>query len=235
MYVFNCVVCISVELISQGCVILHYPSWCIQHNWLYACMYLCIMNFVKCIYTHSMSLYSRIVLDPWIFVIPRKVILKKKWTTFCARLEGTLLPAKLLIGGIMGGKHHCCSIWRPWCPFCLGVATLRVCPTVYNCVQMCVYSITLRLRQRSVCAWLARMIYCATCRLVHDLAVPPRPFQWCCSSSEILRHTHMNVHFILFLKSGLWQQHLPHFHTVCVQALWRCRHRESLHMSVCSQ
>lgn len=73
---------ISVELISRRCVIPHYPSWCIQHSRLYACMYLCIMNCVKCIYTRCMSLYTHVLLDPWIFfcfvfVIPLKVKLKE--------------------------------------------------------------------------------------------------------------------------------------------------------------
>lgn len=47
-----------------------------------------------------------------------------------------------------------------------------VCPAVYNSVQMCVY-ITLRPRERSVCAWLARMNACAIWGLVHALDVPP--------------------------------------------------------------
>lgn len=42
-----------------------------------------------------------------------------------------------------------------------GVVYENAHPAVYNSVQMCVY-ITLRPRQRSVCAWLARMILCAT-------------------------------------------------------------------------
>lgn len=36
--------------------------------------------------------------------------------------------------------------------------------------------ISLKPRQRSVCAWVARMIYCAIWGLVHDLAVPPPPW-----------------------------------------------------------
>lgn len=77
--VFVLVKFISVELIRQGCVILHSPLWCIQHR-LYACMYLCIMDCVKCIRIYSLYVliysYSTWPLD---FVIPLKVKLKKKW------------------------------------------------------------------------------------------------------------------------------------------------------------
>jgi len=45
-------------------------TWCIQHDLLYACMYLCIMNRVKCIYTHLYVLiYSCSVLDPLGFFV----------------------------------------------------------------------------------------------------------------------------------------------------------------------
>lgn len=50
---------------------------------------------------------------------------------------------------------------------------------------MCVYHFEAKAEER-VCAWLARMIYRAIRGLVHDLAVPPRPFQWCRPATEIV-------------------------------------------------
>lgn len=101
------------------------PLWCIQHSWLYACMYLCIMNCVK---MHIYSLYVFIYSCstwPLDFVIPRK--LKKHWTTLHARSEGTLLPVILK----MVDKHHCCSIWKPWYPLpVLEIVTWSVFPAV---------------------------------------------------------------------------------------------------------
>lgn len=72
----------------------------------------------------------------------------------------------------------------PGAPSLSGVVTWSVCPAVYK-MYRCVY-ITLRPRERRALAWLPRMIYCAIWGLVHDLAVPPWPCQWCRPSTEIV-------------------------------------------------
>ena len=93
----------------------------------------------------------------------------------------------------------------PGTPSLSGVVTWSVCPTVYK-VYRCVY-ITLRPRERRARAWLPRMIYCAIWGLVHDLAVPPWPCQWCRPSTEIVtqRRTLYQTHtlFSIFLNQGL--------------------------------
>lgn len=110
------------------------------------------------------------------------------------------------------GKRHCCSIRRPWYPpsLCMEVYA-PLCIIVYRCVY-----ITLRPRQSSVCAWLARMIYCATWGLVHDLAVPRSTLPMVpscnrnCNTERKPCVFSTQTHTFCFLKSGLTVQHLHH-------------------------
>lgn len=193
------------------------------------------MNCVKCIYTRCMSLYTHVVLDLGFCDTSEGKV--EEIMNVTRRAGGNTVTSDLIVQPdfVNGGKHHCCSIWRPWYPFSVYGS---VCPAVYNSVQMCVY-ITLRPRQRSVCAWLARMIDCAIWGLVHDLAVPPStlPMVPSCDRnynaernpvSSALKHT--SALPFQWLKSGPTVQHLHHYPPLVGLLLrvrvHRRRHRE---------
>lgn len=124
----------------------------------------------------EMHIYSLYVLIcscstwPLGFVIPLNL---KKWQIHHAPgREGKLLPAILIVEPDFGngGRHHCCSIWRPLLH--LGAVTWSVFPVMYISVQIRVYLFEAKEGRRSGCAWLARMVCCTNWGLAHELAGP---------------------------------------------------------------
>lgn len=111
--------------ISQGYVILPYPSWRIQHPLCMHVLYLCIMNYVKCIYiyTQSMSLYTHVVLDPCFFVMPRKGRVEERTLHYLpgGREDTTLVLAMLLLNRIENQETIIVAASGPQVPLlCLG-------------------------------------------------------------------------------------------------------------------